>query len=315
MAAQYSLYSSTLTPSSPGTALVLNQITGRDVSAGLRLHELQLAGAVDRAATVILDGDSMVTFRTTDLTTILGAVPLTTGFRVDEGAVFRYQKRGADVVSGSGTTGPFTTGSTHRTVTSPKGFLIPVSISAAQNGIASMVLTYYSYESDDGATPPFVLNTSQGLSSAPARNSEFTLGPVTLNDVVLDGLQSWELQSGLNFVTRKKNGRTYPNEGRLISRLPRLVLKFDNPEIADSVGSYFHSQLANTLKVFARKKSLTTTDGNVADDASSHLAITISAGSWKLDDESANDHDDIPGTVTVMPTGTISSSLSAAISS
>lgn len=313
MASQYSLYSSTFTPAT-GDPLVLNQVSGRSVSNGLRLHEQQLAGAVDRAGTVILAGDPVVGLQTMDLLTALTAISLTTGYRAASGAILRYQKRGSDVVSGSGTTGPFTTGSTHRTVTSPKGMLMPTSLSVAQDGLAMLALTYHGYESDDGATRPFTLNTSQALAGTPALNSLYTLGPVKLGASALDGLIGWEFDTGLGaFETRRKNGRTYPNEGKLRSRLARLVLKFDNPEIADSVGSYFHAQLGSTLTAYARKKSLTSTDGNVADDQSSHLSIAIAAGSWKLDDESANDHDDIPGQVSVFVNGTITSSLTAAI--
>jgi hypothetical protein len=309
------LHSAAFVDATP-TTLTLNQLQGRDVDNGLRIEEYVAPGTVDRAISLIMEGNFGVAMRTFDLLTAMqGGISFTTGFNAAGGATFRYQKRAPNAVSGTGTVGAFVTGSNHKTKTSTGGMIMPVSLAVSQGQLATLTLAYFAFWTGDRSVLPLVNNNSASLSGTPAHNSTYTLGPVKYGSDYLNGLIGWELQTGLEFVPRLRDGLTYPVDGYIRMRMPRIILKFDTPDIQDQVGRLSHAALGSAITVYARRKSGTTGDGNVSDATSAHVSISAAAGSWKVDPTGVSDHDNAAGQVTILPTGVITTSYAAAITS
>lgn len=312
---QFGLHSATFVDAD-AASLTLNQLQGRDFDNGLQLMEYVAPGTVDRAISVIMQGNCAMAMRTHDLLSSLqGGISFLTGYNAAQGATFRYQKRASNLVSGTGTVGAFRTPNEHITKTSTGGMILPTSLVVNQNQLATLTMIYMALWTGDRSVLPMVQNSSTSLSGTPAYNSLYTLGPVKLGSDIIEGLQGWELQSGLQFVPRFREGYTFPVEITLNMRLPRLVLKFDSPEIATRVGNLFHAQLGASITAYARRKSGTTGTGNVLDTSSAHMSVATAAGSWQVDSAGVSDHDNASGQVTVLPTGTIVTSYTAAISS
>lgn len=310
---QFSLSSASFDPGGEGSALNLTQLQGRDFDNGLRLEEFIVPGSLDRAITVLMEGNVMVGMRTHDLLTALqgGISPLTAYYAMD-GATFRYQKRAKNTVTGEGTYGGFVVADEHRLRTSTRGLIIPQSIAVSQGQLATLTMAYLALWSNRSVLP-LVDAVDQALAAPPAYNSLYTLGPCKLGSDFIDGLIGWEYQTGLRIEPVFRDGLTFPVECHLIERKPSIKLRFNTPDIAAQVGNLFHGALGSALKVFARRKSGTTGDGNVLDASSAHVSHTVAAGSWRVDPAGANGQDSVPGEVTVIPTGTVATSYAAAI--
>lgn len=305
----YSLYSATFEDAETGS-LHLTQLSGYEVQTGVRIEELVLPGTVDRAVNLVMDGDPKAVLRTQDLLTVLQSIPLTSGLSIDTAATLRYQQR---TIMQAAQAGTFESGSNHAKLTSVGGVLCPMGISVQHGGLAVANLEYWASWLGDPTTSPFELSFSQALAQAPSFTSAYTLGPVTLGATPLEGIIGWDFQTGLEIVPRKYEGWTYPAEFIIRMRKPRVVLQFDNPEPVSSIGDLFHAALGSALKLYLRRKSATTADGNVAAATASHAYIQVTAGSWMGERIAASDHDNASLSVPVLPTGTIASSYATAL--
>jgi len=310
---QYSLYSGTVLPQGGSPALHLTQLHGRNIDNGLRIEEHILAGTVDRATSLVMEGNPIIGMMTYDLAGAFnGGIGIRHGYNAAGGATFRYQQRASNLVSGSGTVGTFMTGSKHITVTADGGMVMPQRLAFSQGQLGQLDMTFFA-QWTDRSLDPLVLAVDQALAQSPAYSSLFTLGPFMYDGSPIDGCIGWELQCGLGLEPRFREGLTYPVEHLMNTRLPRIVVRFDTPEIAAWVGNLFMAQQQDPIQLFGRRKNPANSDGNYADDATEHLKLSVPGGSWKVDPFGATGTQNVPGQITLVPTGVLELSLASAI--
>lgn len=300
MGNRYGIYTASLFG---GSTLTFNQIHGQDISPNLQIEEHIVAGAVDRAVNVIMSGGPEVPLRTHDLAGACG-ISATAGFKATTGARFRMQKKDPQ--------GTFASGSSHVFVDSTLGFGVLQSIAAQQGQLAEAIIRYMALF--DGSNPPLTASVSQSLSgvTAPAANGLYTLGPLKIGSTFFTDLQGASFSTGIELEPKSGDGYPYPTNCFIKSRKPRLTLSAIDPELLDTIGSALHAQLGVTIKQYWRKKATGQT-GLVADDQTSHICLTISAGSWGPSSVSGSGGDNVSNPIEIIPTGTISLASGVAI--
>lgn len=302
---------------SVGGDLTFTQMLGMEIGANLRIEEYVVPGTIDRAVNLVMTGEPKIPLRTHDGLFFLQNVPITTGFRCDEGATFRLQKRAQDLdADGAGTLGAFMSTEAHAKVTSTGGFLCPLSISVSQGQLATFAMEYYAWWTGDRSVLPLVAAFSQALANAPSFNSAYTLGPVKLtggSPAIIPGVVGWEFQTGLQIVPHWSEGLAFPDFCTLQMRKPRIVLRFETPEPVAQIGNMFKAALGNTITMYLRRKSNTEGHGNVADATTSHASIAVATGSWLPEQVSVNEHDSASLTIPILPTGVVTKSYATAI--
>lgn len=312
----YSLYSASFDDSDNGE-LHMTQLLSQEVANGARVEEYVVPGTLDRAVNLLMGAEPRIPLQSHDGLFFLQSVNLLTGFRCNQGATFRWQKRAQDLDSDdNGTLGAFRSTDDHALTTSTGGFLCPTSIDVSQGQLATFNYDYWPLWTGDRSVLPLVTSFAQALAQAPAFNSAYTLGPIKLTSgtpSLLPGLISWSFQTGLQIVPRYEEGQTFPSTVTLERRTPRIVMQFDTPERITTVGNMFHAAISNTVTLYLRRKSGTTGHGNVADGTGSHASIAVATGTWSPEQLSARDHASARLSVPLLPIGTVTKSYTATI--
>lgn len=299
---RFSIYSASFTDGA--SPLAIKQVRGRTVTPSPTRSEVVPGGAVDRAASILSHAEPVIRIDSPDLATLLAAVSPTVGYFASSGATFRAQKRAAG--------GLFAGSSSHFTLSSSKGMLLPDRLSCSQDDAqgSQLSLMYYPLSSD-GLTAPLSVSTSASLSDSPAFVSQYFLGPVYAGSSQLAGLTSIDVAFGLTFSAKRHDGDVFAKEGSIVSRLPVITLRFDSIEHASAVGM-FHGGFTDDVVIFLRKGS--SNGVRVSDASEAHVAITIGAGTWHASDLTGSDGDaDESLSIEIIPTGTIAVATDAAI--
>ncbi|HEX5499368.1 MAG TPA: hypothetical protein VFX03_09080, partial [Thermomicrobiales bacterium] len=236
----------------------------------------------------------------------------TAGLNCVGGAVFQAQKR-ADG-------GAFAGGSTNVTVTSKKGFCYPKRLSAKADEIGGAKLSLVYSALYDGTlsgtpllpVPPLVFAVAQALTSAPAFNSRFYLGPVYNNAAIVGGVEDWDFDFGIEYKTKLLDGDLWPQVGSIVSRKPKLSLTALDAATANAIAnSLFNAPLAGALNLYLRKAS----PGNAryADSLTDHIKLSIAAGAGNLESIDVQGQEDATFKITAEATGTIAVTIGSAI--
>ena len=226
----------------------MTQVRDVAVSSGATKNDLIPAGAVDRGAVPTSHAEAGARVTSGDLTTILGFVSPSVGYSCTSGATFRFQKR----LDG----GTFATSTAHFTAASTLGFVALERIQATQDDEqgASCDLRYYALW--DGTNLPIVVNNSVDFSSAPtpAFVSRFFLGPIYVDDTLIVGVQSVEIDTGLRYMPKRADGEAFARVGSIVARMPEIRITFDNVSLAQSlVTTMFGNSLGGTIDCYFRK--------------------------------------------------------------
>ncbi len=299
---RYSIYSASITDGE--TPLHLQQLRGTTTTPGTRRAEITPGGAVDRGAVMVAIAEPTIRFESGDLAKILAAVSITAGYNAASGATIRAQQRANQ--------GVFTSGSNHVTIASSKGFLMLERIRVSQDDEtgATCELMYHALSSD-GLTAPLTYAAGQALAQAPAFNSRFFMGPVYLGSSQLAGLQSWECESGVQFMPHRADGDVWASNGSIVLRNPIIRLTFSNLAAIGSVGNLFLAAAGSAIALYARKGASGGT--RVADATAQHCAVAAATGAWGPTDVSVRENNDYTTTIEITPTGTITASVASAI--
>lgn len=121
----------------------------------------------------------------------------------------------------------------HFQVTMATGMIIPTQISAPQHGPASMSCRVVA-TSADGAASPLVIATTGSLEVGGDTVDElYTMGPVTINGVELEGVNNIAIDFGIGLDIQYGSGHVYPTLVGIINRAPSIsVSTFDVEKFA-----------------------------------------------------------------------------------
>jgi hypothetical protein len=302
MATRFSIYSADIIGGSGTTTF--NQLHGSGVGMGQNVDEEFTGGSIDRNVSILAEAESKAYLETRDLFKLLTDVSITAGLVCPTGALFRGRRR-ADSGTHSGS-------NDHMVAASAKGFFCITSLNCRQGVAAEARCEYWSLY--DGETKPFTLSVAANASgvTAPAVNSKYYLGPVKINGTALTDVQSVEVTPGLDVRWIKGDGDVFPRNCAIYLRRPTFKINFSTPQNLNTLAALYLVEKTN-VDVFLRKG--TTGDaGRVADGTAEHIRIRSSSAAAKPDDLTGQGNDDYTSGVTILPNGTISTSLTEAIS-
>ncbi|HWB13344.1 MAG TPA: hypothetical protein VG826_29230 [Pirellulales bacterium] len=306
---RYSIYPASLTSTGPVTTN-LQQIHGVSIKPDSRKDEIIPGGAIDRAAVILQGAAPVVSFKTHDLATIFGVLSPSAGLVCAAGTnLIQYQKR-ADG-------GTFASGSSHVVLTNKKGFLVPKRLSASQDRPVELELDLWCLW--DGSTsgtpavavPPLTIATASALTSTPAFESEYYMGPVYANSVQLPAVSNWEIDFGIDYQAKAFDGDLWPQTGTIISRKPKITVTSTDDSQAGTIGSFFNAALPGTLALYCR---IGVAGASRSSDASTvHAKFSVTTGAWNVSSLDGDGQDDAMLKADIEPTSTLAVSMASAI--
>lgn len=305
---RYSGYPASLTYAGP-TTLNLQELHGVSLKPDNKKDEIIPMGNIDRSAVILIGAEPVVTFKTHDISTILTACSLTAGLATIASNLIQFQKR-ADG-------GVFASGSAHVVLTNKKGFLVPKRLTVSADKPAELELEYWCLY--DGSTtgtpatpvPPLTIATAQALTSTPAFNGQYYLGPIYANGSQMPSVKDWDIDFGLEYKTITLDGDQWPQVGSIISRKPKLSASFTDVAQANTVGSVFNAATPGTLAFYLRKGVAGGTRS--ADSSSNAIKIAAATGAWNVQGIDADNQDDADVKLNAEVTGTLSQTLGTTI--
>lgn len=255
---------------SGASAFNLNQLDGINAQSGNSVVSDRPMGALAPAAHMLGLANTRAIVSTTDLTSIIQAAPIggtTLGYDAESGATLQYQQRE--------NRSAFTTGSTHMTATSPKGFLWIDTITARTGVPVRVAATYQGLWTGDLATPPLLYQTGQALTNAPAHTAFYFQGDVRLNSAAFTGVEDITITSGINVRTIMDDGAVYPIECFIDSVTSVVSMTVKQGSTLASLGLYGLA-MAGALDVYFWKGL----PGKQRTDktAPEHVQVTIPTG-------------------------------------
>ncbi len=274
--------------------VLLDQVQNFECSPAIAKTVQASDGAVDPTYVAVMSQSPRITFGSTALATILGSCGIS-GAVIDAdgtypGLVCWFQKMAEGGVRASG--------SNHLKLTAKEGILVPRSISAGMDGPATMtleaVLTY------DGTNDPIVIADSQALSGSPAVGELFTVGPVSINGTTLEGIQSIEIDFGIQVTVQGGDGQVWPTYCAIMSRGPSIRVRTTDVSSLSTFGLTGTAQGATDSVVYLRKVDEGGT--RVADGTAQHLSFTVDEGHISVEGANVSQDGAAMADVTITPT-------------
>lgn len=196
-------------------ATLIKNIQGYSLSAGLAKILSGGSGAVDPAFVSVGEIRPEFTFDTTAIKSALAGIGGISG-DVLTNDTFYFQKMLAGGLRGGA--------SLHHKGVMATGLIIPVRIRAVQGQQA--VISYRVIPtSADGSATPIAFTALQSLEAAQDIITEiYTMGPVTLNGVALEGVSEWTIDLGITIWDNIVDGKVYRKECGILTRNPVITI-------------------------------------------------------------------------------------------
>lgn len=271
---RFSSYLAYVTYAGP-TELDFYQLGAVSVNPNPTHTEEFVSGLVYRQATILSHADPHISIRTADFDTIAAVVGLQLGLKCYGGnSVFQAQKRAdGGVFAGLGT---------NTLLTCTKGFLTMDSISARQDDVqgAHMGLTFQPLW--DGTNEPIAQTIAQNLSAAvPAFISQYYLGKLFYQGVQIEGVQGFQLSTGVRFVPKRADGDPWARKGSIVQIAPVLQVMLDGTMVNSATTSFFnHSTIGGNIDIYLRKGAHG--GSRVLDATTVHIRLRFAAGSSNI---------------------------------
>ncbi|HEY2840542.1 MAG TPA: hypothetical protein VGJ26_15405 [Pirellulales bacterium] len=296
--------------------LLLRQIGSADLRSATNKSEVTPGGAVDRSAVITAYADPMSTFKTPDFGVMTGAtfISLLTGYIFDTTAevatastLLQLQQR----LDG----GLFTGAGANILLTSQKGFAAVTDISASQDDPAGAAISIDVWHlSTDGLTIPVVATFSQNLTSTPAYNGFWYLGPIFIGDPAgspfrLRGVQRVTINPGLQYTVKRADGNPFAAIGSIVRRNPEIRVTLSDPQqlYASGIGgmSLFGKAITAGIRIACYFQAGLHGGQRVDEGTAAHYRFTAQTGDMQVDQVSVQENDDATVDLVVRPTGTL----------
>ncbi len=295
------------TISGSAVTTIFTQINSFDIIPGASRSRIHVGGSVDPKAHIEAFSDPRIRFGTRDQTTYWGVVSPTTGLPLTgAGATFRLQERETQSTFGAAATAG-------DTFTVAQGIVIPQSISASQDDTEGAIIESELVCEHNGSVLPIVKNTAVDISSGtltPAFNSMFFMGPVYINSAEIPGIVSTRVDFGIEYSSKRTSGQVYATLGAITRRAPTISITTLKADATTALAMFLRA-LAGTVAIYFWKGA--DAGNRVAVATGAHLKISAAAGSWGEDSISVNNLDDAMTTISIMPTGSLATSITSAI--
>ena len=164
-------------------------------------------------------------------------------------------------------------GSTHRTYTMARGYIVPRTLTVDHQGDATLQYDYFIIY--DGTNDPIVIAESQAVPTLVGDDQRFTLGGITLGGTTFDQVQSMTIDFGVTVRTESGDSDVYPTKVSIADWSPTITLRGNKAKWLGATGigigglSCTH---ANTT-IYLRKRAEAGTHF-VANGTAEHIKIT-----------------------------------------
>lgn len=289
-------------------ALDITQIQSVSIQSGTNKSMITPGGAIDTAAVIHTFADPRVSFETHNLGVLSTASP-TVGLAVETEAALRYQQR----LDG----GTFETGAEHLGIGATKGFLYPTRIRSRQDDPNGAVLEMMFVPLYDGTNAILTFDATSDFDSGvptPAFVAQYFHGPLYIGGVQIPGMQSYDIDFGIEYRTVRQDGQLYPTAGYIVRRRPQIQVTLTNAAYLATRG-FFPSAYTSTGVAIYLPKGVHGGD-RVAAATTQHAKISSVTGELSGDDLSVQDNGDATHTYTINPSGatpTLAVSVASAI--
>ena len=287
----YTLYAAQIQTTGAVDHLIDNLVSQR-ISSGLRQILLGTGDAARPRLLVNQQQTPEVEFTTRKITS-LSTVGVT-GLKIDsdvddDGLELWFQKRdeGANLASGS----------SHLKGTINEGILVPVSLRAGNDDVATIdyrcVITY------DGTNDPIVWADSSAVEGSPASDEVFFAGPCSFNGTTIEGVQSITADFGLDVAALGGEGEQFTTFASVRRIQPRVTVNTLDVSTWASLGISGVAQTATDSLIYLRKGD---TDGGRKSNATAeHVQFSMDDGAIYVQDGDATEDGDATVNIVFQP--------------
>lgn len=270
-------------------SLTINDIVSVTPAANVKKIIAQGGGMVDMSLIAEQYREPTVKLAALNIGAIMTAVSATLGLAVASSAKIQYQLR-ADG-------GTFDAAANHISLSTAKGFLLPVSIRMEQDSEQGAQIELEFWPLVTSTNPPLIVNISQALTGTPAVAALFRLGPVGFEGSVLGGVKSVAVNFGLEYKPFRAGGQTGAAVGFIRKRNPTIEIETTNQRILSSIG-FGISGISTGLTIGCAQIGYALTGLN-------HTKITMATGSYEITDAGYSGEGDAMAKITATATGTL----------
>lgn len=212
----------------------------------------------------------MVRFSTLDIGAALdalgvGGYALVTGAGQNQMAFYYLSKANKGVRS---------SGSVHRRIRVVDGLVVPERLSVGVGGWARM--TYACHARYDGTNDPVQFDASQAAPTASAVDDVYGLGKFVLNGTDLGGVQSVEVDFGIEVDKKRSEADVYPTFVGINRMRPRVTVQTFEPVNLATLGITGTGSASTNSLLYLQH--VTKYGQRTADATTSHLSLTF--GGW-----------------------------------
>jgi hypothetical protein len=263
------------------TDVLLGQMVDQNINLGISRFLEGSDGEVDNRYVSINEQRPMIGFTTTALAVALGVAGISgTPLDVDTPATKGSLEAFLQLLVEGGTRA-----ATATMLTINEGILIPRTLSASQGAVARLSLE--AHATYDGTNDPIVILAAQTIPTVTPGVAElFTLGPVQLNGVAVNGVVDLSIDFGIELIVEGSDGEVWPRFVAIMRRSPTISFTTPDAGILTTLGITGDAQGATDSVVYFRKIA----EGGTRelDATAEHIKISIDDGMVHVEDLSAS---------------------------
>ncbi|MBN46298.1 MULTISPECIES: hypothetical protein [unclassified Methylophaga] len=291
----FSIYAIKINTKGTTNDVFLDQILNQSHNFNQSIIKMMSDGAADPTFSAVGKLNSDIRFSTSKVATALSKGGIS-GFVIDSdetnpGAEFYLQQHQPG--------GTRKTGSTHMKATLANGILVPMSLSAGSEEMARM--EFMAVGVYDGTNAPISYTASQALPADTLTVDQmFFSGPVNINGTQFEGVQSFNVDFGVNLNRRGGDGLPYDTFVNIANRVP--IIKFTTLDVEKAmtlVGANGVGHTNDNCEYYLRKAANGGT--RVADATEEHIKLTSYKGTILVKELSGDSGEIIGAEVEVHP--------------
>ena len=254
-----------------GAAVHLHGITDQSLNTELQVLLGRGDGLPYNTFGAIRSGAPAGAFSTSQLKAFLDACGMT-GMLIDAdgthpGVVMYFQKEA------EGSTRDAANAGTHQSYTFANGILVPRTLSMSHGGDAVLAAGLIARKTS--AVEPLVFNEADSLTASiyPTVATMFGLGPVDFNSTTFDGLDSVEVDFGLQVRASGADGDVFPTRTVIVMIQPVVRMSGVHVDITSTLTEEGKYYTAEQVVFYAKKRAEGAT--YTADGTAEHIKFTL----------------------------------------
>jgi len=230
------------------------------------------SGDIDAKFGAILSQAPTASFTTRAVSTALGLIGIDGLALNAEGPLTLYMEKRAQG-------GLKTAGSVHTKAVIDGGIVVPQTLSCSQDALATISYLVQAADAAGDATNPLTITESQALAGTAHLDEAYTISPVLIGEGEIDGIQSINVDFGIDLVVSKGGGSVFPQEVAMIKRQPVLTFTTLDAAITATIAEGGMSLAAGaTFQLQAVTKSSVPSGAGITIEVGAGIAYATALG-------------------------------------